>query len=306
MIFYSAMVIKAPAQGTDDPLMRLAGTAAYRPPKETVEILPTIPMAAHDGRMLNATIFRPRILPEKPMPAIVFVHGGGWRQGSHYNTYSAWMAERGYLVASIDYRLSKEAKWPAQLKDCKLGVRWLRANAKKYHIDPDRIGTWGSSAGAQLAACLGTMPDFPKDEGSEFAGVSSVVQAVGVFCGPSDFMADWKYAQHIEDLFGVPREQNPELWKSASPALAVNGTTPPFFIAHGEDDTAVPFSQGLKLKEALEKAGNSVEWMPVKNGKHDFFLHSTEPDSVIEPNHETLMAALLAFFDKNLKKTEKE
>lgn len=287
---------------TPIPLMRMAGTAAYRPPKETVEILPKLEIGAHDGRMLYATIFRPRKVSEKPWPAIVFIHGGGWRSGSHYNPFSAWMAECGYLVASIDYRLSKEAPWPAQIQDCKLGIRWLRANAEKYHIDPDRIGTWGTSAGGQLAACVGVMQDVPELEGAGFEGVSSRVQAVGVFCGPSDFTSsDWKHLQHISDLFRVSLEENPGLWQSASPALAVRAGAPPFHIVHGEADQAVPISQGERLRDALQKSGSRVEWIPVKNGAHDFFVNPSTPESTIEPTREAIMQGLLDFFDTHLK-----
>lgn len=291
------------ALADEDPLMRAAGTQAYRPPKETVEILPKVEIGVVEGRILNATIFRPKNPPADPLPAIVFIHGGGWRQGSHYNAFSAWMAERGYLVASIDYRLSKEAKWPAQIQDCKRGVRWLRANAEKYGVDPNRIGTWGSSAGGQLAACVALMHDMPEFEGPGFEATSSRVQAAAAFCAPTDFTATvWHHPQHVIDLFGVPYADNPALWRLASPALWVRPDAPSFLIVHGTDDTAVPFTQAERLKSALEAQGNTVEWLPVKHGKHDFFLYPTTEDSVIEPNHEAIMAALLKFFDRHLKK----
>lgn len=290
------------AMACEDPLMRAAGTRAYRPPKDTVEILPKVEIGAVDGRVLNATIFRPRNRPADPLPAIVFIHGGGWRQGSHYNTFSAWMAERGYLVASIDYRLSKEAKWPAQIQDCQRGVRWLRANAGKWGIDPDRIGIWGTSAGGQLAACVAIMPGIPDRSAPGSDDTSSRVQAAAAFCAPTDFTAaDWHHPQHVIDLFGVPYADDPARWRQASPALWARPGAPPFLIVHGMDDTAVPFSQAERLKAALEAQGNTVEWLPVKHGQHDFFLHPTTPESVIEPTHEEIMTALLKFFDRHLK-----
>ncbi|CAN5460785.1 alpha/beta hydrolase [soil metagenome] len=303
------MLITAVAAENDDPLMRAAGTREYRPPKETVETLATIEIGKNEGRLLNATVFRPRVPPAGLMPAIVFIHGGGWRQGSHYNLFSAWMAERGYLVASIDYRLAKEAHWPAQIRDCKTGIRWLRSHAAEYHIDPNRIGVWGTSAGGYLSACVGIMPDAPDLAGEGFEGVSSTVQAVAVFCGPTDFTGDWlkpgsPYPEVVINLLGVSREENPALWKQASPAQQVGSEAPPFLIVHGTDDTAVPFTQAEKLKLALEAAGHSVEWLPVKNGHHDFFLNSTTPESTIQPNHETIMATLLEFFDRHLKKSQ--
>ena len=297
------------AAETNDPLLRLACTREYRPPKETVEIIPKIEIGTGGGHPILAAAFRPKAPSNGLRPAIVFIHGGGWNSGSHYNTFGAWLAERGYVVASIGYRLTTEAVWPAQIEDCKLGVRWLRANAAQYGVDPDRIGVFGTSAGGHLAACVGAMADRPELEGAGgCTGVSSRVQAAAVFCGPSDFTGDWlkglPYPPWVTALFGADREKNPAAWRQASPALAVKPGAPPFFIAHGKDDTHVPFAQGEAMYQALQRTGDPVEWVPIANAGHDFFLNASTPDSKMEPNHEVLMARLLAFFDKHLKNKE--
>ncbi len=300
------LTMAASMPAADDPFFHLAGTQSYRPPKETVEILPRIEIGTGGDQTIIATVFRPKAPSQHPRPAVVFIHGGGWKSGKAYNIFGAWLAERGYVVASIGYRLNTEAKWPAQIEDCKLGVRWLRANAEKYGIDPDRIGAYGTSAGGHLAACLGVMQDIPALEGTGgWEAASSRVQAVAALNPPTDLTGDWIPASPpppwVEELFGVPRESNPELWKQASPAQNVKPGAPPFFLAHGEDDTHVPFTQGQKLHEALTAAGATVEWIPVKNGQHGFFVDPSTPESKIDPGREAIMRKLLAFFDRNLK-----
>lgn len=305
------MALPSSAATPDDAFFHLAGTRAYRPPKATVETLPNVEIGTVGNKKILAAVFRPKEPSGQLRPAVIFIHGGGWKGGGHYNVFGAWLAERGYVVASIGYRLSTEAKWPAQIEDCKLAVRWLRANAAKYGVDPNRIGAFGTSAGGHLAACLGTMQDLPELEGTAgWEGVSSRVQAVTAFCPPTDFTAEWLGSEPppawVAELFGVPREENPDLWKQASPAQHARAGSPPFLIAHGEDDTHVPFTQGEKLRAALTHAGTPVEWIPIKNGGHDFFVNPSTPESTIEPARETIMQKVLEFFDRNLGNTPSE
>lgn len=288
-----------------DNFFALAGTKNYQP-KKNVDMIVRVEMGKVGDTILNATIFRPLHPPEGLMPAIVFIHGGGWRSGTHYSVFGAWLAEKGYLVASIDYRLTTTAPWPAQIEDCKFGIRWLRAHAEEYHIDPNHIGVFGTSAGGHLAACVGLMTNAPELEGtSGFPETSSAVQAVAAFCPPTDFTGDWlpslPYPAWVVALFRVPRDEKPELWKAASPLHYVHAEAPPFFIAHGEKDMHVPFTQGEKLAKALVKAGVEVEFIPIQTGEHDFFVNPTGPESTLNPTRESVMASLLAFFDRNLK-----
>jgi acetyl esterase/lipase len=297
------------AADTNDPLLRLAGTRAYHPPKDRLAITPSIEIGTGGGHPILAAIFQPRTASAKPRPAVVFIHGGAWRSGGHYNGFGAWLAEKGFVVLSVGYRLTGEAVWPAQIEDCKLAVRWLRAHAAAYGVDPDRIGVFGTSAGGHLAACVGVMADSPELEGAGGStGVSSRVQAAAVFCGPSDFTGGWlnggPFPDWVVALFGAEREKKPGLWRQASPALAVKPGAPPFFVAHGRDDTHVPFSQGEALARALQQAGAPVEWVPIAHAGHDFFLNASTPDSTMEPNHEVLMGRLLDFFNRTLKQKE--
>jgi acetyl esterase/lipase len=131
-------------------------------------------------------------LPEKAesrLPLIVWIHGGGWQAGSKEACPTVYLAAKGYAVASINYRLSQHAAYPAQIEDCKAAIRWLRANAAKYHLDPDRVGVWGGSAGGHLVALLGTTAGMKELEGKGGnLDQSSRVQCVVDFFGPTDFV----------------------------------------------------------------------------------------------------------------------
>lgn len=274
-----------------------------------VEIIEEVEIGTGGGRTLHAKIARPKEPPATPMPAVLWIHGGGWSGGSHKSNRAAWLATNGFFTASIEYRLSGEANWPAQIEDCKLGVRWLRANAQKYHVNPDRIGCWGSSAGGHLVACLGTMDD-PRFEGSGgYAGVSSRVQAVVDFCGPADMTQGSAGVQNATEerespallgLFGVPFKENPALWRQGSPIVHVKRGAPPFLIVHGDKDKTVPVEHSLKLAAALKKVGVPVELIIVKNGGHGMTAAPGDPPA--EPSREALDAAVLSFFERILKK----
>ena len=211
------------------------------------------------------------------------------------------------FAASIEYRLDNVAKWPAQIQDCKLGVRWLRANAVKYNVDPNRIGVWGASAGGHLVACLGTMADVKEYEGDGgYPGVSSSVQAVVDFFGPTDFITPTLYTPEAlrltTGLFGVPRDQNPDLWKSGSPVFYVKAGDPPMLLVHGDSDTLVPLAQSTVFDEALTKAGVPHELIVVKNAGHGF---APMPGTTIAPSNQEINQAVAAFFAKYLKTPQK-
>src|SRR5687767_8759314 len=130
---------------------------------------------------------------EGPFPVLVWIHGGGWMEGSKNlapNSFQVRQTARGYAVASINYRLSQQAIFPAQIHDCKAAVRWLRAHAREYNLDPDRVASWGSSAGGHLATLLGTSGDVEDLEGSVGGNLefSSRVQATVDMFGPSNFL----------------------------------------------------------------------------------------------------------------------
>jgi acetyl esterase/lipase len=235
-----------------------------------------------------------------PLPLIVWVHGGAFRAGSKKNCRSARFLKEDYAAASINYRLSQHAIFPAQIEDCKTAIRFLRANAGKYNIDPNRIGVWGSSAGGHLVAMLGTTGDIKQFDKGPNLHVSSRVQAVCDFFGPTDFtkMNDFEGRMDHDDpdspesqLVGGPIQQNKEACKRANPITYVSKNDPPFLICHGDKDMLVPHNQSVLLNTALKDAGVSVKFHTVKGGGHGF--RDPEVDRMVKE-----------FFDKHLKESK--
>ena len=223
-------------------------------------------------------------LPEntnKPLPLIIWIHGGAWLGGSKDGGSPALpFTANGYAVAHVGYRLSPEAKFPAQINDCKAAVRWLRANAKKYHLDPDKFVAWGSSAGGHLVALLGASGGVPELEGNvNDLKESSRVQAVIDWFGPADFLhigeeksnRDHNAPDSPESrLIGGPLPGNRDKAAKASPTTYVSKDAPPFLIMHGDQDLEVPFQQSELLADALKKAGVDVTFVPMKGAGHGF------------------------------------
>jgi acetyl esterase/lipase len=192
------------------------------------------------------------------MPLIVWIHGGGWMAGSKNNCPPLPWKRKGFVVASIDYRLSRDAKFPAQIEDCKAAIRWLRIHAAEYGIDEDRIVAWGGSAGGHLASLLGTAGNVPEwEEG--VPSVSSRVQGVIDWYGRADLTrvaTDPTWANSPSALLlGGCGKKFAELAKEASPIVYVSKDDPPFLIMHGTKDTVVPYRQSQAFEGALEEAG---------------------------------------------------
>jgi acetyl esterase/lipase len=205
------------------------------------------------------------------MPVIIWIHGGGWMGGSKSHCPPLPWTRRGYVVASIDYRLSQDAKFPAQIEDCKAAVRWLRIHAKEYMIDPDRIAAWGGSAGGHLASLLGTAGEVSEwDKG--LPCVSSRVQAVIDWYGRADLTRvstdpTWANSPSALLLGGCGKNVT-ELAKKASPILHVSKDDPPFLIMHGTMDTLVPFRQSQAFEGALEEAGVESHLVVLEGAGH--------------------------------------
>lgn len=297
----------APPTGNTEPAQSHAGLPALTDPAKAPHTPPGIlvqrgiVIGKGGNRDLHADIAYPAN-SAGPLSAVIFIHGGGWEGGDYHHSPIFQIAQQGYFVASIEYRLLGEAVWPAQIQDCKLGVRWLRANAAKFNVNPDRIGVWGESAGGHLAAAVGTMTGVPEYEGTGgYSGVSSAVQAVADFFGPTDFFETGVKAtnvRQVEKLLGVRVGERPELWKAASPVAHVKAGDPPFLIIHGDADTTVPVDQSFRLNAALAAAGVPHELIVVKNGTHGFF---PLPGTQIEPARSAIDQALSAFFARYLK-----
>ena len=210
-------------------------------------------------------------LPEKaarPRPVILYVHGGGWQGGDKSNGPAFRFAAKGYAVASMNYRFSQHATFPAQIYDCKAAVRWLRANARKYGLDADHIGAWGGSAGGHLVALLGTTAGVKELEGpGGNEEQSSRVQAVVDWFGPTDFLTVGAKETRTQLLGGDP-QTNKEKALKASPMTYVSKDAAPFLIMHGDGDETVPIAQSETFAAALKKAGADATFVVIKGGKH--------------------------------------
>jgi acetyl esterase/lipase len=242
---------------------------------------------------------------DTPPPVIVWIHGGAWMGGSKDGGSPAVpLVGKGYAVACINYRLSQHAAFPAQIEDCKTAIRWLRANAKTYNLNPDRIGVWGASAGGHLVALLGTSGGAGDHEGrGGNTDQSSRVQAVVDFFGPTDFLQMDAHAlqgarlKHDPPnspesrLIGGAIQENVEKVGHANPVKYVTIDAPPFLIVHGEQDPLVPCHQSELLYEALKSAKRDVTFYKIAGAGHG------SP----EFNSNMMQAAVQAFFDKHLK-----
>jgi acetyl esterase/lipase len=212
-----------------------------------------------------------------PWPTVVFVHGGGWTQGNKsggvgLETHGALNAA-GFLVASVDYRLAPAYKFPAMIEDVKCAVRYLRAHAGEYNLDPQRIGAIGGSAGGHLVSLLGLAGPSAGWDVGEYLNESSAVQAVVDFFGPED-LTDASFnsplAQNLDvTVFGASSRQDPILTE-ASPVTYIQNGDPPFLIVQGDQDTTVPPAQSRILYQRLTSAGNMATLIIVKNAGHSF------------------------------------
>ena len=195
-------------------------------------------------------------------PVVVWIHGGGWEAGNKSDCPAKAMVARGYVVASVDYRLSQHAVFPAQIEDCKASIRWLRAHAAEYQIDPGRIGVWGASAGGHLVALLGTTGNVRDFDVGENLNQSSCVQCVIDWFGPTDFLHYGDpSAARLDDkkspvtrLLGGTVVEKPQLAKQSSPIYYVKPDAAPFLIMQGDNDSLVPMQQSESLYEALQQA----------------------------------------------------
>ncbi len=233
-------------------------------------------------------------LPEKAdvrSPVILWVHGGGWITGDKAGGPAVQFAAKGFAVASMNYRYSQHATFPAQVHDCKAAVRWLRANAETYSLDPGHIGAWGASAGGHLVAMLGLTAGNQQLEGNlGNANQSSSVQAVVDWFGPTDFLTLGPRETRTQFL-GGDAVANPDKANSASPMRFVSSTAAPFLIVHGDQDPLVDHSQSSTFAAALKQAGVESTLVTILGGKHGGAKFS-RPDEI---------ARIEAFFNKHLK-----
>ncbi|MGO8675008.1 MAG: alpha/beta hydrolase fold domain-containing protein [Limisphaerales bacterium] len=219
---------------------------------------------------------------DEPRPLMIWIHGGAWLGGSQANPPVLYLLSKGFAVASIQYRFSSDAIWPAQAYDCKAAIRFLRANAGKYHLDPDHFGVGGDSAGGHLAAFVGTSGQAKEMEGDlGHPGVSSRVQAVVDWFGPTDLTLMGQQSgphsiiQHDAPnapearLLGGPVQEKRDLARTANPLTYIDKNAPPFLIMHGDSDRVVPLGQSVVLAKALIEAGGEVTMKTIHGADHE-------------------------------------
>lgn len=247
----------------------VAGCAAYVPPRLGEKIYRNVHFASPGGHDLRMDLYVPQTA--KPAPVVLWIFGGGWKFGSKgYHMNLRNLTSAGIAIASIQYRTSSTAVYPAQLDDCRAAVQWLRVNGGRYGLDPQRIGASGESAGGHLAALLGTIE-----------GKSRIRAVCGLYT-PTDLISlGRKYAKSykrsfLDKLLGGPIEQKLALAAEASPIKHVSAASPPFFLIHGEHDGLVPLEQSEMLLEALAHAGVESWLMVLPDKRHWFRLDSAQ------------------------------
>jgi acetyl esterase/lipase len=261
-------------------LICMGGSGVVRGSEEGVKVVRDIVYAEPEGA--REALMLDFYLPEEvgAPPLVLFIHGGGWKGGSRARCQLAWLAEEGYAVASIDYRLSDEALFPAQIHDCKGALRWLRDEVRQeeYGYNAERVVVAGTSAGGHLAALLGVTGGVEALEGSTAGveGQSSRVQGIIDYFGPTDFILRSQHqpsktdkaAGSVYKLLGGPVPEKQALARLASPAFHVSDDDPPLLILHGENDQTVYLRQSERLLKIYEEKGLEVQLHVEPGGGH--------------------------------------
>jgi acetyl esterase/lipase len=237
-----------------------------------------------------------------PWPVVIYVHGGSWRELDKAEGVGwSYLNDYGFVVVSVNYRLaSYDVKFPAMIEDVKCAVRFLRAHASEYNLDPDHIGAIGASAGGHLVALLGTSDTSAGWDVGEYLDQSSRVQAVITMAGLSDFTRDMYdgISMAIYFAFGQLPGKNTPANVAASPVTYITPDDPPFLIFHGSEDGVVPLDQAQVLNERLTAAGVPSTLVVVQNGQHGL---EAMPGRTTDPSPQQVSDMILQFLETNLK-----
>ena len=258
-------------------LMIAVSSSASSEDRFDIQVTRDIEFAKVDGHSLKLDLYRP--VGAMSPPLVVWVHGGAWRAGSKDSMPLGELVRRGFAIASVDYRLSPVAKFPAQVHDCKAAIRFLRVKEKEYGYDASRIGIAGSSAGGHLVAEIGVTNGHPKLEGTvgEHLDQSSSVHAIVDYYGPTNFLTILKQSTPhglsvrvpaLQLLLGSQPEENPSLAKLASPVFHVDRNDPPLLMIHGDQDPQVPINQSHELHGRYKDFGLPVRLEVIHGGAH--------------------------------------
>lgn len=285
----------------------IAVIAVTQAPEARFGIISNVQYCTGGGKPLLMDVFIPRNRNTTPTAAVLWIHGGGWEHGDKGgNSGAQFLADAGFVTASLTYRLSSEAPFPAQIEDSKCAIRYLRANAAKYGIDPYRIGAAGSSAGGHLAELIATADQNAGLEGyGGWQNVSSKIQAAVSYFGPSDLTASaQQFPKETEEVIvrfmGGTETEKPALYRKASPILYVSKNDPPLLLVHGERDEDVPFDQSVRMFDSYRHAGLPVEFIAVENAGHDFKQIGA---TALSPSLETIHQRTIDFFKHYLSST---
>src|SRR5215510_621023 len=243
------------------------------PPPANLRIVRDLIYARYGERQLRLDLYLPPQKSERPIPGIVFVRGCGWHQGDKeaFAFIAGYMAKPGFAAACIEYRTSAEARFPAAVHDTKAAVRWLRANASRYGVDPQEIGAIGGSAGGHLVALLGTSHYEKELEGvGGNPDVSSRVQAVVAMAPVTDFRSI-PLDRSAEAFIGQPLKEQPGKWKAASPIVYVNQESAPILLIHSRIDKSVPHEQSVILQVRYKEVGRHAELVTIADADHAFW-----------------------------------
>lgn len=276
---------------------QVPGAAAARasqfkvPP--SVSMMPDVAYKDVDGKSLHLDLFVPKVGSGR-LPTVLFYHGGGWSRGDKNQFWSqaAHLAEHGYVAATVEYRLAPAAHFPAQLNDALAAVKWVRTHASEYRVDSNRIAVAGGSAGGHLASLLG----MNLWSGTDWSGVSADgrVQAVVAFNPVLDLRPPATPPGPAEPgLLGVSFDENPSLWRDASPVSHVGKSAAPFLLLHGTSDELVPYAQSVTMQRLLQKAGVTAELFTADGAGHGFFNAA--------PWYESTVARMQGFLDRVLR-----
>jgi len=277
----------------------------------TQEPTPTFAATNYGNASLNVTYCTPDATPQKmdiyypesggPWPVLLYVHGGSWMEGDKAEG-EGWrgMNDAGYLVVSVNYRMAAEGKFPVMIEDLKCAIRYLKAHNAEYHLDPDRIGVIGASAGAHLVALLGTADESAGWDDGEYADQSSQVQAVVSMSGIYDFTVKVPsgIGTPIFYAFGaLAGKESPEML-AASPVSHIDPDDPPFLILHGTSDGVLPVEQAEIMHARLTEAGVPSTLVIVENGNHGL---QALPGKETSPPQDEINQIIYDFLAENLK-----
>ncbi len=254
-------------------MLLVAGCAAYAPPRAGERIHRNVLFASPLGHDLRMDLYVPQT--DKPVPVVVWIFGGSWKFGSKgFHVTLRNLTRSGIAVASIEYRMSSTAVYPAQLDDCRSAVGWLRANGSRFGIDPQRIGVSGESAGGHLAALVGNGEGAPRIRAvCALYPPTNLVTLGRIFAKPDRLSS-------IEKLLGGPIEQKLALAAEASPVNNVSPSSPPFLIIHGAKDKLVPLEQSQELQRKLARTNIEARLIVVPDKGHWFYLDARQMSDV--------------------------